>query len=427
MTAEIVPFPQSKKEKPWKKVAPGLWLHVESGVYYVRKFKKGKGELFKSTGETKLGRAKTKADEIIQEWLGRTPGLKNKRITISELCDLVLEDLRKQTETRDENGFLLRRPSTFVSKDLPYLRGRETRVEKRRKGMREQGVIRDLFGDRFADELDEQWWAGWLAHEGRAVQMRKTEIAKYLSLVLSFAHHKKYIAQKPELVLPESARRHKKHAVIYSDEQVLMFFNRANPTLQDLIIVGSENPLRPHENFEVAWSMVKIHRDTKGKPLQDNAGAPIIDYVLPEEFVKKNARTIRLTPNAARVILRRWLVNQALPERQRSPYVFPAPSDSQKPVNRVRVNRWWHTMKNAAGIDPSVKVHFHWFRHNVYRRLLKIHGIPMASVSQVGGTSIQTLQKHYDLEEEQAQLQVAAAISLPFVKIREEEKPKNHS
>lgn len=382
---------------------PPLEKDSRSGVLYVRKTIKGRGTLFKSTGERKIMAAREKAREMIDEFRGRKPGLRPERIRIRELCELALEDCLKQTQTLDEEGFPLRRMSTYMNNDKAHLRGPLKKGIKRKKGMRKEGVIRELFGDFYADEIDEQFWKTWVKRKGRGLGRKLNDIAKYLSLVLSFAFDEKYIARKPEFFNPD---KHKKKATKYTDDQVLLFFNKAEPTLKDLIIIRAENPLRGHETAEVHWTMVRI--------LNQSEGPPVVEFVLPESFVKANARTVRLTRNAAAVVVRRWHEMMALPPDDRSPYVFPAPRNPKKPLNRVQVNRMWRRMKKAVGVAPEVQMHFNWFRHNVYNRLRKIHGVDISSVSQVGGTSIRTLQKHYDLEEEESTIRVANAINLPF-------------
>lgn len=405
--------PRVRKENARFKAVIGyadLELDTSSGYYYVRVSAKGKGELFKSTREKTVRKAQTVADDLIDAFRGRKAGLRSERIRVRELCELALKDLEEQTKTLDEDGHPLRRQSTFQGNDKTHLRGPFPKGTKLKKGMRKEGLIRTLFGDFFGDEIDEQFWKTWVKRKGKKLGRKLNDIAKYLSLVLSYAYDEKYIGRKPEIFNPD---KHKKKAITLSDEQVLLFYSKAEPTLQDLIVVGSENPLRPHENAEVQWSMVRVFKDKQGRQA--------VEYDLPEWFVKKNARKVMLTPNAAAVILRRRAETMKLPPKERSPYVFPAPKNRSKPLSRKTVNRMWHRMRAAVGLAPSVKIHFHWFRHNVYRRLTKIHGVPLASVSQVGGTSTRTLQKHYDLEEEQATLQVAASINLPFGIQTEEE------
>jgi hypothetical protein len=399
---------------------PNLEIDTKSGIYYVRKYIAGRGELFKSTKLRKKQLANTIADQMITEFSTRKKGLKNKRITVAEACGLLLEQLEKDTKTVNKDGHLLRRESTFRNKDLPYLRAPwsgELKELKSREKTRKQGVIRDLFGEEYVDQIDEVYWKDWCKREGRREGIGLNDVAKYLSMVLSYAFEQKYIARKPEIRNPET---HKKKAVVYTDEQVLAFFKAAEPELQDLIIIGSENPLRPHENREIPWSMVQILEET-----YPDTEVRVVEYVLEEHFVKvaKAARRVRLTPNAAAVVARRWKAREGRPEGERSPYVFPAPGDCQRPMGKVYMNRMWHRMKKKAGVPDGVTVHFEWFRHNVFRRLLKIHNVAIANVAQVGGTSMATIQKHYDLEEREAVLQVAGAISLKFEASEQPEAP----
>jgi integrase len=211
--------------------------------------------------------------------------------------------------------------------------------------------------------------------------------------------------------------QHKKKAIVYDDELVLNFYRHANACLKDLVVIGSENPLRPHENREVRWEMVSGH----------DSGSGPVEYDLPYWFVKKGARRIQLSGNAAAIVRRRWRERSQLSPRFRSPFVFPSPTDPQKPVSDVRLSRWWLKMRKEIdearakdGLPPLQRVQFHWFRHNVFRRLTKVHGISTAKAAQIGGTSERTVRAHYDLEEESARMEVAKAISLPFGESRKE-------
>ncbi len=371
---------------------PDLELDTKSGYYYVRKRMAGKGELFKSTRSKKRGLAATRAQELIDEFRGRKAGLRNTRIKIAKLCDLAYAQCLKDSKAFDEDGRVLRRPHT-IEHDRTWLLD-----IKRDDGREYPAKLKELLGDVYADEIDELFWKTWCKREGRALGRKLGDVGKYLSLVLSHAFEQKYIARKPRIRNPD---KHKRKAVVYSDEQVLAFYSCAEPMLQDLIVVGSENPLRPHENAEIRWEWVTL---TGGE----------VEYDLPEAFVKKGARRLRLTPNAAAVIIRRAAERRRLPVAKRSPFVFPAPKDPSKPVSRKTVNRMWHRMKAKAGIPQDTKVQFHWFRHNVFRRLTKIHGLTPAEAAQAGGTSAATIEKHYALEEDTVKLRVASAISLPF-------------
>lgn len=379
-----------------------LKKHPKTNIYYVRKYVAGKGELFKSTRTSKVGLAKTIADQMIHDFIDIDPGLKNKRVKVKDICSLLLSDFEKATKEADKEGLPIRRKSTFDSKDKPYLRGPFPKEYKLKKGMRKQGVIRDLFGEMFIDEIDEVFMKKWIKKEGKKHTKKFSEIIKYLGLALSYAHESKYISRRPKLKNPD---RHVKKAIRINDADAIRFFESAEPDLKDLIIIGSENPLRPHENCEIEWSMVK----TEGK---------IVEYVLPESLVKKNARTIRLTPNAAKVVLRRLKKRNIFPVSRRSPFVFPSVRDINKPLGCVHRCRMWNRMKAKAGIPSDFAIHFHWFRHNVYRRLLKVHNVHISAVSQVGGTSIKTLQRHYDIDDQQAIEDVSKAITIPFGKER---------
>jgi len=162
--AEIIALKAQPGAKPdptiWVRASQNMVLHTPTGVYYVRKYRAGKGRLFRSTGETRKGRAQTLADEMLAEWLGGKR-LGGRRYSIGELCDLLEVEL-----SREEN----RRKRTH-DKDRTYL-----------------PIIKHHFGDTWADEADEEFWGRWVRTTGKKLGRNLGDIAKYLSKVLTFAH-----------------------------------------------------------------------------------------------------------------------------------------------------------------------------------------------------------------------------------------------
>lgn len=53
----------------FEKVEKGLYRHVQTGIYYVRKFRRGKGEITRSTGKMLLTPARKVAEQILSDWL----------------------------------------------------------------------------------------------------------------------------------------------------------------------------------------------------------------------------------------------------------------------------------------------------------------------------------------------------------------------
>jgi integrase len=359
---------------------PNLELDTKSGYYYVRKYIAGKGELFASTRSKKKMVAKTIAETKIAEMIGRKPGLRNRRIRLAALGEPLLKDLKEQTETLDEDGHPLRRLSTYTGKDKVYI-----------------PLIVKLFGEVCADEIDEQFWKSWVKKTGRKLGRNLGDIAKYLSLFLTYAFEEKYIGRKPRIKNPD---RQRNNAIVYENDQIIAFYQNAEPTLQDLIVLAAENPLRPHENCEVRWEMVFFEKDEEGRE--------VVIYRLPASFTKtREARELQLSPRSASIIRRRHAERS-----QGSPYVFPAPQNPNRPLSRKVLGSMWARMKERAKITTPCK--FHWLRHSFYSKALLESQTSVAKVSEAGGTSIATLQKRYLKSTARKTREVAAAVNLDF-------------
>jgi integrase len=350
---------------------PDLKLNRDSGVYYVRKRIPGKPELFKSTKEKKVRAAQTIATEMIQAAIGRKPGLRSERIRISKCCDLLLDQCEEETRTKDEDGHVLRRMATY-EKDLYYI-----------------PEIKKLFGEFFADQVDEQFLKSWHKRTGRKLGIKLGDHMKYLSKVLTYAFEEAYIGRKPRIKDPSKPP---KKAANFSDELTVLFVKSATPILKDLTILGAENPLRPNEIDKLQWAFLTFAIDKA-------TGEEITIYKLPEWFTKtRDAREITLSANANRILRER--------HRRRakgSVYVFPSPKDPSRPISRQYRTKLWNEMKELArkraakkGIEfPTGRATFQVLRHNFYRKALLDRGLPLAAVSMAGGTSMKTLQNSY--------------------------------
>jgi integrase len=356
-----------------------LELHKVSGIYYVRTSVAGKGELFKSTRSKKKGEAKSIADEMIKEFAGQKPGLRAGRIKMAKICDMALEACLLEGTQLDDDGHPLRSKNTNEHDTYNF------------------PLIKKLFGDYFADEIDEQFWKSWAKKEGRELNRTLGDIAKYLSKALSYAFEEKYLARKPRIKNPDKQRN---KAKVYDNAQIITFYHNAEPDLQHLIILGAENPLRPHENCEVEWSMVSFEKDEKGKP--------VVIYRFPEWFTKtREAREMTLSPRSAEILRARYKTRD-----KSSPYVFPSPKNpATKPLSKKMLSRMWARMKERAGI-PTAKIKFHWLRHSFYSKALLEALVPVALVSEAGGTSIATLQARYLKSTAQTTRAVSHAVDL---------------
>lgn len=343
MSAKVLRLERAKPTA-WKKISHNLVRNQASGIYYVRKFKAGRGRLFKTTGETRKGPAQTIADVMVAEWIGGKR-LSGRRYRVEDLCDLLLEELDSQSRrkrTRDRDQEMLR----------AEIEGRAA------------GVVRREFGGQWIDELDERVWSEWVRGRGAKLGRRLGDIGKYVSKLLTFAFEQRIIPRKPRIRNPDPARTEKP---TYTVEQIRAFLDKADPELWDLIVIAAECGPRPHEVCGIKWEWVTI-----------TAQAVVVTF--PETFTKtKKARSIRLSPAAAAVIRRRRKA------KRKGPYVFPSPKDPFKPLSDVMRSRLWRRMLARAGLDEGPR--FHWLRHTWFTQALMTSGKPLAGVAAYGGNS----------------------------------------
>lgn len=374
--AKFVHVPVSDK-KPEGPFVPYLRLNTETGYYYVRRYKAGLGELFVSTGEKSKDRARTRADELMADWIGGRRIAK--RVRVEEFRHELFEHLKKLHERKDDHGRPLRRLRTH-QKDKTYL------LDKRWHGKNIRATIPLHFGEMFVDQIDEAFWEDWIDTRGRELGRKLGDIAKYLSLMLDYAFKRKLIVRKPEIRDPD---KHVKKALIYEDRDLVTFIKAAESDLQDLLIIAGENPIRPHEVRELEKSFCHATRPDA------------VVVKLPPWFTKtETGREFQLSPQASHIVAVRCMLGD-------SKYLFPAPKNPKKPLSDVQLSRMWRRMLAKVNVDREKQglppfpigrnggIKFHWTRHSAYSKLLLDAREAPAAVSEFGGTSIATLQKNY--------------------------------
>lgn len=345
----------------WQSIEPGLIRHNPSGIYYVRKFKDGK-RLTATTGTDKLTRARTIRDEMLAEWIsGKAPDRKKR---IHQVCDELELVLEKEFANGD------RRKRTF-DHDKTYL-----------------PIIKKYFGNYQASEIDEKFWADWVRDTGRSLNRTLNDIAKYLSKVLTHAYQQKYINRKPSISNPD---KQKKIELIYENDEIERFIDNAEPDLKDLILIGAECGLRPHENHGLKWEWISFERNR-------------VIITIPESYSKtKKARSLEASENAAVCLRRRYL-------KQVGPYVFPSPKDPLKPISSSHLRKLWGRMKKNAGITAKIK--FHWLRHSFFTKALLDAQEPIQKVAEYGGNSPAILMDRYLKNDPARTRSVAGAVKL---------------
>lgn len=350
-----------------------LELNTSNGVYYVRKYRAGKGELFKSTRSKKKGEAKTIAENLISDWLG-VKGHTRRRQRLGPVADEFFVWCEARHKTLDQDGHPLRRRATFKH-DKAFVK-----------------FIKFHFGDNYLDEIDEQFWEDWIRDTGRGLGITLADASKYLSLILGFAFRRKMIGRKPVIKSPDKGTN---KAIVYENEQIVVFLKHSKPRLRSMILIAATNPLRPHEVTEMRTEFLTFHKN----------GSVVCK--LPPWFTKtERGRELELSPAASAEL--RDLKRAA--GKSWGTCVFPSPKNPSNPISDVIRSRDWRMMLRRVGISKAYK--FHWLRHSVYSKLLLDARIPVQHVSEAGGTSISVLQKRYLKSDHKRTREVGQAIRL---------------
>lgn len=381
---ELLQLPERKQPK-WEKVGENLYRNTQTRVVYVRIYRKGKGELYKSTGETKIGVARTIGEKIISEWMTGVLQV-GRQYTVSEVCDMLLAELEQEFEAKRMDGSRKRRIRTF-KKDNLYLRAKPTAEELVLRKKRStpgpaplKGTIRQLFGDIFVDAIDEAFWKDWTENEGSRLGRNLFDIGKYLSKILNYAFRNKIITRKPAVFNPDPKV---KKGRIYTEQEVLALFRAADQVLQDKWVLANEAGMRTHEVSELPKTWVR---------LEEHEGRACAIVSLPAHFVKTGSKTgfgreFMVFDQAYEVLRRRCAAN---PE---SPWLFPSQKDPWKFESPTQQSRRWRAAFAAAGIEG--KGRFYDGRHTFFDTKLFRQGRPIAEVSEYAGNSVATLQKDY--------------------------------
>lgn len=369
MSADILPFP---KPKIWERI-PGtmLVLHRPTGMYYIRKKKVGRGELFKPTGFKTLGKAKAAAQEMYDAWAqGKISAQKRQRV--SSVVAELLSSLEREHKTLVD-GHPIRSAAT-LEHDRYYAR-----------------IITKLFGEQFIDQITEAWWDSYVKSAKRDRTLG--DLAKYLSKTHSFAFRRGYVAGRQTFRNPD---RRKQVGVEYTDKQIRSFYEHAEPLLKDMIALGAVTGMRPEELDALEWEFVRFEK-----------GRTVIS--LPEWYVKCGpGREFEVPTSAAEALRRRK-------GKTNSRFVFPSPTDEARPVSKKHRGKMWRRMLIASGVIkvryetkkgtkdkrgrkvlvmPDTPFKFHYFRHTFCTRALTDEK-KLAKVAAYVGNSPKILFERY--------------------------------
>lgn len=327
----------------------GLY-RAENGTIYFRKYREGKGEIFRSCKTDKPSVAREKRDQFMSElWGDARPGAKGMRKTAGELWNVWAEGME-----------LTKRPATAAS-----IRSSEKHL---------MPFIESMFLDEFTSE----WWTNVYIPKKRSETHEKRKFfndRKWLSMFLKWAEENQKGGpnwERPKLINPDPPRD---RARIFSDDEIARLYDNADWPLMTKLVMGFEHFMRRSEIALLSKSRVDRAAHTVHLGIEDTK-------------IKKS-RTFPY--NDALEWLFQILDWQNAKAEVDSPFVFPSPKDPSRSIGRDGFAKSWGTCKRRARVAGK----FHWTRHTGLTRAFARSRNSAALICHFAGLSLEEADRTY--------------------------------
>lgn len=367
MRAKILALPTACRK--YVRVGESLYIESNTGIYYVRKsFKRYRiPALFQSTYETKVGKAKSKATELIKAHMDRYLGSDAHALaarsgkTVSSIIDEIMETVAPTKRKTTQENYRI------------YL-----------------GELRSEWGRMDISRITLATWQTWM-REFRPRKKRKTymDYAKYMNLVLRYAYQHKYTTHLLAIPNPDPIRE--SPARVFSQEEIRALWAAMNDDTRDQFVLCYECFMRLREALYLTWDRVDLDKG---------------EITLRAQDVKTGSktgkgRTFHVSPLAAQRL-------RARRKRVPGPFVFPSPTDPSKPMHQNKTA--WNKAKRRAKITGKAK--WHSLRHSaITHALLDAKAEPIL-VSEYAGVSMRTIQQVYLHSTSEKTRSVARSVSV---------------
>lgn len=320
-----------------KPVERNIYLDTESGVYIIRKFKKGKAPLWHSTGERSIKAARSIKDQVIADWLGNRD--KGTRRLFS---DLFYEAIRVKK-----------------TKSIKTYWSAEQTIRNHLKPWFETNCA-------FIDQLNEATWEKYIIAQR---EINKTRQLKHdreiLTFVLNLGRKKEWITKVFQLRKADTPKEVGRY--VFDKEIDALLRHAPTENLKFQIRIAVKMGMRLNEILQLSWDRVDLkdgwvtlyaeHTKTKKKRF-----IPIPDDLLPE-------------------FKRRSLDKDGI-------FIFPANGTNSKPVSKHQTA--WDNCRTKA----KVSCRFHDLRHRAITDMLAA-GVSETDVSKITGVSPLVISRIY--------------------------------
>ena len=381
MNADVIPLQRKAKkfvqvEDAKGRPIKGLFRYVPTGViYYKEKFKKlGIPPFFGPTGETTVGRAKTKVQLLINQHKNKHLGIDDSQVfgrkSTRTFGSIAEEVLLKVTPTRR----------------------RKTQVQHRYH----VGKAIDRFGNWDINSITVTAFEDWISDMRRKGE-RSTfmDFAKHMNLVMRYAYNYKFATHLLHFANPDKS--HAKPGRVYTDEEIKALWDVMNNETKDQFVLSYECMMRLREVLYLTWDRVDLK---SGR------------ITLRPIDVKTGSRTGRGREFLASEHALTRLRERFKKRNPRSPYVFPSPRTPSKPVDQNKTA--WRNAKVESRIKEPRKATWHSLRHTALTKALLVTCVDPLIVSEYAGVSLQTIQRVYLHSKAEMTKKASASVSIPI-------------
>ncbi len=333
----------------------------ESGVIYFRKYREGKGEIFRSCKTKDSQKARAVRDELMAELWGDKPVKKKvSRKTVGELWPIWVEN--KKTTLR----------AASISSISAGWYNLKPNIE-----------------NKFLDELTSDWWLREYIPAKRTEQNARAAIDnskrkffnewKWLSMFLKWADlngHGEPGWRRPKLINPDPPIA---KGLVYTEDQLKALRANANLRMSWFLEAGEKHFMRRSEGRCLEWSRVDMDARTI--------------TLTPENTKTKQGRIITFNQT-----LFDFLVMLKADQETRgktSRFVFDALAypDQDEAMTMTEFRNLWEGCYRKAGLSKGSR--FHWMRHTGLTKAVRKSGVNLFKLCIFAGLDIKELQDTY--------------------------------
>lgn len=351
---KLVSEPEKKPEKRFIKVGDDLYLNTLSGYFFVRKsFKRLRiPPLFETTKEQKIGKAKSKAAEMITAHMnkylgGQGPDLLSRRA--GKQCSEVIEEILATVTPSKRAG-------TQGNHHLYF------------------GQLKKEWGRWDVSRITLAAWQDWIK-DFKTRKKRKTfaDYQKHMNLLLRYSYQQRYVSHLVVLPNPDPVKG--ETGTILTQKEIDGLWEWMNEDTRDQFVLCFECFMRLREALYLTWDRVDLETGV---------------ITLRPQDVKTGSKTgkgrsFKMSDHALHRIRKRRI------KVKNSPYVFPSPECASKPVHQNKTA--WIVAKRKAGIKRRIR--WHDLRHTALTKALLESKADPVLVSEYAGVSLKTIQKVY--------------------------------